>query len=148
VSGLQRIRESWLLPTFMHGLILVAALVTGQFLLNFYQEGFLLYNPPIGVALFLLVWLVVFPLLLGALDVVFLARFFSLSGCQTGSWIVGLFLLLCFGSVNVVLETVWGITFSASVGVVEVVLLALPFGLLGRVTRAGFGKSQKEEKKN
>jgi hypothetical protein len=116
---------------------MVAALAVGQLLLVSWQTGFLLYNPPIGFALFVAAWYVVQPLLVGALDVIVLSRLFELEGCQTGSWLTGIFLLLAF-AVNVAVKTVWGLPFSIELAAAEVVLLAFPFGLLGKLTRTGF----------
>jgi hypothetical protein len=129
-----------LLLTFLHGFALVAALAVGQLLLVSWQVGFLLYNPPIGFAFFVVAWYVVQPLLVGALDVIVLSRLFELEGCQTGSWLTGIFLLLAFGAVNIAVKTVWGLPFSVELAAAEVVLLAFPFGLLGKLTRTGFGR--------
>ena len=126
------------LLTFVHGLAIMVVLAVWQLLLLFWEKGFFLYNPPIGFALFVVVSYVIQPLIVGGLDVFVLTWLFRLEGCQTGAWLNGLFLLLAFTSINVVLQTVWGIGFSVQVAVVEVVLLAFPFGLLGKITRIGF----------
>ena len=126
--------------SFIHGFLLLIASSIALLALESSLIGFMVYNPPIGLGLFVLVSFVVVPLLLGALNVLVLHWLYGFRGWQTEFWLNGVLILLVFAAVNLVLLTVANVRFSAWVALAEVLLLSVPFGLLGRVTNGGCEK--------
>jgi hypothetical protein len=122
---------------FIHGVIIIIALVTIQLLLDAFQNSFLLYMPPIGFVLFLVTMLAIQPIILGVLNIVVLHRLYNCEGWQIGFWLNGFFLLICFSTINLLIQTIAGVPFSLGVGIVEVILLAYPFGYLGKFSNRG-----------
>jgi hypothetical protein len=122
---------------FIHGLIIIIALVTIQLLLDAYLHVFLLYMPPIGFALFLITMFAIQPLILGVLNIVIMHRLYSCKGWQIGFWLNGFFLLIFFSTINLLIQTIAGVPFSLGVGIVEVFLLSYPFGYLGKFSNRG-----------
>jgi hypothetical protein len=121
----------------IHGLVIIIALVTIQLLLDAYQNAFLLYMPPIGFAIFLVTMFVIQPIILGVLNIVVLHRLYNCEGWQIGFWLNGFFLLISFSTINLLIQTIAGAPFSLGVGIVEVFLLAYPFGYLGKFSNRG-----------
>jgi hypothetical protein len=122
---------------FIHGLVIIVALVTIQLLLDAFQNAFLLYMPPIGFTLFLVTMFAIQPIILGVLNIIFLHRLYNCEGWQIGFWLNGFFLLIFFSSINLLIQTIAGVSFSLGVGVVEVFLLSYPFGYLGKFSNRG-----------
>ena len=122
---------------FMHGLMIVIPLVVIQLLLDVFQNGFLLYMAPIGFALFLLIMFGIQPIIIGVLNIIVIHRFYDCEGWQIGFWLNGIFLLLIFSTINMLIQTIIGIPFSLAVGVVEIFLLSYPFGYLGKFSNRG-----------
>ena len=81
---------------FIHGLVIIIALVTIQLLLDAFQNAFLLYMPPIGFALFLVTMFGIQPIILGVLNIIVLHRLYNCEGWQIGFWLNGFFLLIIF----------------------------------------------------
>ena len=117
---------------FIHGLIIIIALVTIQLLLDTFQNAFLLYMPPIGFALLLITMFAIQPIILGVLNIIVLQRLYNCEGWQIGFWLNGFFLLIFFSTINLLIQTTTGFPFSLGVGIVEVFLLSYPFGYLGK----------------
>jgi hypothetical protein len=124
-------------PVFIHGLVIMLALVIIQLLLDGLQNVFLLYMPPIGFALYVLTMFGIQPIILGVLNIIVIHRFYHCQGWQIGFWLNGFFLLLFFTTINVLIQTVLGVPFSIVVGVVEVLLLSYPFGYLAKFSNRG-----------
>ena len=122
---------------FIHGLVIIIALVTIQLLLDAFQNTFLLYMPPIGFVLFLVTMFVVQPIILGVLNIIALHRLYNYEGWQIGFWLNGFFLFIFFSTINLLIQISTGVPFSLAVGIVEVFLLAYPFGYLGKFSNRG-----------
>ena len=122
---------------FIHGLVIIIALVTIQLLLDAFQNAFLLYMPPIGFALLLVTMFAIQPIILGVLNIIFLHRLYNCEGWQIGFWLNGFFLLIFFSTINLLIQTIAGVPFSLGVGIVEVFLLSYPFGYLGKFSNRG-----------
>ena len=60
-------------------------------------------------------------------------------GWQVGFWLNGIFLLLTFSTVNLVLQTTLKLSFTV-VAVIDIVLLAFPFGCIARFSNGGWKK--------
>ncbi len=122
---------------FIHGLIIMTILVTVQLLLDTTQNTFLLYMPPIGLALYLVTMFLIQPIILGVINIIVIHRLYDCEGWQIGFWLNGFFLLIIFSTMNLLLEITLGLTFSLAIGVIEVLLLAYPFGYLGKFSNRG-----------
>ena len=122
---------------FIHGLVIIIALVSIQLLLDAFQNVFLLYMPPIGFALLIITMFGVQPIILGVLNIIVLHRFYNCEGWQIGFWLNGFFLLMFFSTINLLIQTSAGVPFSLGVGIVEVFLLSYPFGYLGKFSNRG-----------
>ena len=122
---------------FIHGLVIIIALVTIQLLLDVYQNAFLIYMPPIGFAMFLVTMFVIQPIILGVLNIIVLHRLYNCEGWQIGFWLNGFFLLLFFSTLNLLIQTTVGLQFSLGIGIAEVFLLSYPFGYLGKFSNRG-----------
>lgn len=122
---------------FIHGLVITIALVAIQLLLDVCQNAFLLYMPPIGFAIFLVTMFAIQPIILGVLNIIVLHRLYNCEGWQIGFWLNGFFLLIFFSTINLLIQTSAGVPFSLGVGIVEVFLLAYPFGYLGKFSNRG-----------
>ncbi len=133
---------------FIHGLVMIIALVTIQLLLDAFQNVFLLYMPPIGFALFLVTMFAVQPIILGVLNIIVLHRFYNCEGWQIGFWLNGFFILIFFSTINLLLQTIAGVPFSLGVGVVEVFLLSYPFGYLGKFSNRGCKNTNPQQTPN
>jgi hypothetical protein len=117
---------------FIHGLIIVFTLAIIQLLLDAFQNSFLLYMPPLGFAFFLLISYGIQPIIIGALNIVILHRLYNHDGWQIGFWLNGLFLLLAFSTITLILQTIIGFDFAPYIIVAEIFLLSYPFGYLGK----------------
>ncbi len=122
---------------FIHGLVIIVALVTIQLLLDACQNAFLIYMPPIGFAMFLVTMFVIQPIILGVLNIIVLHRLYDCEGWQIGFWLNGFFLLLFFTTINLLIQTTAGAQFSLGIGIIEVFLLSYPFGYLGKFSNRG-----------
>jgi hypothetical protein len=100
----------------------------------------MLYLPPIGFALFLITSYVIQPLIIGITNVLVLCRLNNYERCQIGFWLNGLFLVLTFSTINLLLLIVWNVAFTTTVAIAEVVLLSIPFGFLGKFSNRGRAK--------
>jgi hypothetical protein len=119
-------------PVFIHGLMIVLALVFIQLLLDGFQNSFLLFMPPLGFAFFLLIQYGIQPIAVGALNIAILHRLYNCEGWQTGFWLNGLFLLLTFSTINLILQTITSLPFSPYIALVDIFILSYPFGHLGK----------------
>jgi hypothetical protein len=127
----------WLVKVAVHGLLIVVTLTIIQAVLDAYQIRFMLFLPPIGFAFFLAISYVIQPVIVGVVNVVALNSLYKTEGCQIGFWLNGFFLFLVFSSINLLLQTVYGVAFTWQVAVVEAVVFSIPFGYLGRFSNTG-----------
>lgn len=111
-----------------------------QSLVDFFLTSILLYLPPIGFALLILIFFIIQPIVAGAVNVALLQRFYGFEGWQIDLWLNGLFLLLVLMSVNLLLRLTLSIYFSLYLGIAEMFLLAYPFGYLGKFSNTGYSK--------
>ncbi len=123
----------------LEGLILSTIMVWFQFWFEGQLEGFMLYMPPIGLVIFGVLVFVVEPIALGAVNIVLINVLFGTRGWQVTFWLNGVFLLLVFTTINIMLRTVFGWSF-AVVAAVDFALLTLPIGCLARFSNGGWKK--------
>jgi hypothetical protein len=122
---------------FFHGLVIMLILIIIQSLLDGFQNSFLLYVPPLGFAFFLLIQYGIQPIIVGVVNVAVLHRLYNCEGWQTGFWLNGLFLLLMFSTINLILQTITGLPFSIYIVAVDIFVLSYPFGYLGKFSNRG-----------
>jgi len=132
-------------PVLIHGLILVFALVLIQLLLDALQNSFLLYMPPIGFAFFLFIQYGIQAIAVGTLNVVILHRLYKCEDWQTGFWLNGLFLLLTFTTINLILQTTTGLLFAPYIALIDILILSYPFGYLGKFSNRGRKKADPQQ---
>jgi hypothetical protein len=124
----------------IHGLLTVLALVVIQMLLDNAKNSFMRYMPPIGFAFFMMVSYIIQPLVLGVVNIIIIHQIYKFKGWQVGFWLNGIFLLLTFTTINVILETMWGLPFSPYIALFDIFVLSFPFGLVAKFSNGGWKK--------
>ncbi|MFA5573159.1 MAG: hypothetical protein WDA42_08620, partial [Candidatus Bathyarchaeia archaeon] len=79
------------------------------------------------------------PIVIGVINIFIINVLYRTRGWQVGFWLNGIFLLLAFSTINLILETVLGVPF-AVVAVLDIVVFALPFGCIARFSNGGWNK--------
>jgi len=93
--------------------------------------------PPLGFAFFLFISYGIQPIIIGVLNIIMLHRLYNCEGWQIGFWLNGLFLLLTFSTITLLLQTITGLSFFPVIAVAEIFILPYPFGLLGKFSNRG-----------
>ncbi len=123
----------------IQGLILAVILIVVKMQLDGAEVAFINYMPPIGSALLIFLTYFVQPIILGVINIFIINTLYGTKGWQVGFWLNGVFLLLAFTTINLVLQMVLNLTFTY-VAVIDLVLLAFPFGCLARFSNGGWKK--------
>ncbi len=123
----------------IQGVILTVVLSVIQLVLNNARIAFVNYMPPIGFVLLISLTYIVQPIMVGILNIFIINTLFKTKGWQVGFWLNGIFLLLAFSSVNLVLQTQLNLTFT-SAALIDIIVLALPFGCIARFSNGGWKK--------
>ena len=123
----------------IQGLVLAVVLVVFQSQLDGARQSSMDYMPPIGFALLIFVQYLVQPLVLGVLNNFLINTLYGTKGWQVGFWLNGIFLLLAFSTVNLLLQTVLNLSFTYT-AVIDIALLAFPFGCIARFSNGGWKK--------
>ena len=123
----------------VQGLVTVVILIVFQAWLVGSQTGFLSYMPPLGFAFFLAISYFAQPLVLGAANIALINSLHKTKGWQVGIWLNGLLLVLAFSALNLVLQVTFNIVFLPVIAIIDL-LLAFPFGCLGRFSNGGWNK--------
>jgi hypothetical protein len=124
---------------WIQGLILATLLVIIQSQLDAARLSLTTYMPPLGFSFFIVIMYLVQPISIGVLNIFIINTLYKTKGWQVGFWLNGIFLLLAFSTINIVLQTSLNLSF-AYVAVIDIVLLALPFGSLARFSNGGWKK--------
>lgn len=103
------------------------------------RQSFMDYMPPIGFALLIFTTYLVQPILVGVLNIALINTLYGTKGWQVGFWLNGIFLLLTFSTINLVLQTSLNLSYT-SAAIIDIVLLALPFGCIARFSNGGWKK--------
>ena len=101
--------------------------------------------PPIGFAFFLFIQYGIQPIVVGTLNVAVLHRLYKCEDWQTGFWLNGLFLLLAFTTINLILQTITGLPFSPYIALIDLFILPYPFGYLGKFSNRGRKKANPQQ---
>jgi hypothetical protein len=123
----------------IHGVILAIILIVVQGQLDGAEQSFMDYMPPIGFALLVFTTYFVQPILLGVLNIFLINTLYGTKGWQVGFWLNGVFLLITFSTINLVLQTTLNVSFTY-VAIIDLVLLAFPFGCIARFSNGGWKK--------
>ena len=94
---------------------------------------------PLGFALLVFTTYIVQPILLGVLNIFIINTLFKTKGWQVGFWLNGIFLLVTFSTVNLVLQTALNLSFTYT-AIIDVVALSIPFGCIARFSNGGWKK--------
>jgi hypothetical protein len=123
----------------IQGLILAIVLSVVQMYLDGALNVYMVYMPPLGFALLVFVTYIVQPIMIGILNIFIINTLFKTKGWQVGFWLNGIFLLLAFSSINLVLQTQFNLPFT-STALIDIIVLALPFGCIARFSNGGWKK--------
>jgi len=124
---------------FIQGITITVVLIIVQVLLNNVEDSFTVYMPPIGFAMLMAVTYFAQPLLLGVLNIVMINTIYKTKGWQVGFWLNGLFLLLTFTTINILLEMFLQLEFLPYVALIDL-LLSFPLGGIARFSNGGWNK--------
>jgi hypothetical protein len=122
---------------FIQGLILSVILSIVQAWIDSVNAGFIGFMPPIGFALLIAVTYFAQPLILGVLNIAIINILYKTKGWQVGFWLNGIFLLLTFTTINMLLELVFQLQFLPYVAAIDI-LLSFPFGCIARFSNHGW----------
>jgi hypothetical protein len=123
----------------IQGLILAIVLSVVQMYLDGALNAYMVYMPPLGFALLVFVTYIVQPIMIGILNIFIINTLFKTKGWQVEFWLNGIFLLLAFSSINLVLQTQFNLSFT-STALIDIIVLALPFGCIARFSNGGWKK--------
>lgn len=123
----------------LQGLTLAVILIAIQLALEGARDSFMTYMPPLGFFLLMFTTYLIQPIIVGVLNIFIINVLFGTKGWQVGFWLNGIFLLLAFSTANIVLQTALGLSFTF-VAVIDVVVLAFPFGCIARFSNGGWKK--------
>ena len=123
----------------IQGLILAIVLSVVQMYLDGARNAYMVYMPPLGFAFLVFVTYIVQPIMIGILNIFIINTLFKTKGWQVGFWLNGIFLLLAFSSINLVLQTQFNLSFT-STALIDIIVLALPFGCIARFSNGGWKK--------
>jgi hypothetical protein len=88
--------------------------------------------PPIGFAFFLFIQYGIQAIAVGTINIIILQRLYKMEDWRTGFWFNGLFLLLVFSTVTLILQTITGLLFAPYIALIAILTLPYPFGYLGK----------------
>jgi hypothetical protein len=123
----------------IQGLVLAIVLIVIQTQLDGARESFMSYMPPIGFVLLILTTYLIQPIMIGILNIYIINTLYRTKGWQVGFWLNGIFLLLTFSTINLILQTALSLPF-AYTEVIDIVVLAFPFGCIARFSNGGWKK--------
>jgi hypothetical protein len=133
-------RFNGVIRILIHGLLIVIALIAAQLLLNNAREGFMLFLPPLGFAFHMMVSYIIQPLIIGVLNIIIIHQLYKVKGWQVGFWLNGLFLLLAFSTINLILQLVLVLPFSPHIVLIDIFVLSFPFGIVAKFSNGGWKK--------
>ena len=114
-------------------------LIAIQVLLNDVQGSFMGYMPPIGFAFLMAITYFAQPLILGVTNIAVINSLHKTRGWQVGFWLNGIFLLLAFSTLNLVLQITFSLPVLPTIAIIDL-LLSFPFGCLARFSNGGWSK--------
>jgi hypothetical protein len=134
LRNLRLVEKLWI-----QGLILATVLAIIQSELDAARQSFTGYMPPIGFSFLIVIMYLVQPILIGVLNIFIINTLFKTKGWQVGFWLNGIFMVLAFSTINLVLQTSLNLSFTYA-ATIDIALLALPFGIIARFSNGGWKK--------
>jgi hypothetical protein len=123
----------------IQGLVITVILIIIQGLLANLQQSFMVYMPPMGFAFLEAITYFVQPLIIGVINIIIINSLFKTKGWQVGFWLNGIFLLLAFLTLNLLLQTTFNLQFWPGIAIIDL-LLSFPFGCIARFSNGGWKK--------
>jgi hypothetical protein len=123
----------------IQGVVLAIVLLVIQTQLDGARQSFMSYMPPIGSVFLMLITYVIQPILIGFLNIFIINTLYKTKGWQVGFWLNGIFLLLTFSTINLILQTAFSLPFSY-MATIDILVLAFPFGCIARFSNSGCQK--------
>ena len=123
----------------IQGLILAVILTIIQLSLDGARDSFMSYMPPLGFFFLMFTTYLIQPIVIGVINIFIINVLYGTRGWQVGFWLNGIFLVLLFSTVNIVLQTSFGLPF-VYVASIDIVALAFPFGCIARFSNGGWKK--------
>jgi len=123
----------------IQGLIIVVILIIIQALLNDVQASFIEYLPPMGFAFYIAITYFAQPIILGVTNIAIINSLHKTRGWQVGFWLNGIFLLLTFSTLNLILKITFNLPFLPNIATIDL-LLSFPFGCIARFSNGGWTK--------
>jgi hypothetical protein len=124
---------------FVQGVILAVILIAFKAWFDSAEQSFMSYMPPLGFAFLMAVTYFAQPILIGVINIALINGMYKTKGWQVGFWLNGIFLLLTFSTLNLILQTTFALQFLPVMAIIDL-LLALPFGCIARYSNGGWKK--------
>jgi hypothetical protein len=96
--------------------------------------------PPLGFFFSMTIMYGIQPLMIGVLNIIIINTLYKTKGWQVGFWLNGIFLLLVFSTINLLLQTTLRLPFSPYVALIDILVLSIPFGCIARFSNGGWKK--------
>ena len=123
----------------IQGLILAIVLIIIQASLDNARQSFMSYMPPLGFAFLMFTTYLIQPIMIGVLNIAVINMLYKTKGWQVGFWLNGIFLLLTFSTINLVMQTALSLPF-AYTALIDIIVLSFPFGCIARFSNGGWKK--------
>jgi hypothetical protein len=125
---------------FLQGLILAVILIIIQLSLDNARSFFMSYMPPLGFFFLMAITYGIQPLMIGVLNIIIINTLYKTKGWQVGFWLNGIFLLLAFSTINLLLQTTLRLPFLPYTALIDILVLSFPFGCIARFSNGGWKK--------
>jgi hypothetical protein len=136
----ERLRNLRLIEKLLiQGFILAIVLIVVQAWLDGARNSFMSYMPPLGFAFLMIATYLIQPIAVGVLNIFIINTLYGTKGWQVGFWLNGIFLVLAFSTVNIVIQTSLNLSFTY-LAVIDIVVLSIPFGCIARFSNGGWKK--------
>ena len=124
---------------FIQGLILAIILIVFKAWFDSAEQSFMSYMPPLGFAFLMAITYFAQPIVIGVINIALINALHKTKGWQVGFWLNGVFLLLAFSTINLILQVTFTLQFLPVIAIIDL-LLALPFGCIARFSNGGWKK--------
>jgi hypothetical protein len=124
---------------FIQGVTLAIILIIFKAWFDSAEQSFMSYMPPLGFAFLMAITYFAQPIVIGVINIALINSLHKTKGWQVGFWLNGVFLLLAFSTINLILQTTFTLQFLPVIAIIDL-LLALPFGCIARFSNGGWKK--------
>lgn len=125
---------------FIQGFLITILLIIIQLSLENARDSFMSYMPPLGFFFLMTITYGIQPIIIGFLNILIINVLYKTRGWQVGFWLNGIFLLLAFSTINLLLQTNLNLPFAPYVALIDIFLLSIPFGCLAKFSNGGWKK--------